>query len=79
MPKLRQKQLQDLRRADMIGRQFTVQRAQRMCMDKRQFASRNEARDFGKRGDKRYHSGEMGVYRCPLCKKFHLTTLKLHD
>lgn len=79
MPKLKSKDLQDLRRMQLIGGQFTSQRARRMCMDKRQFATRNEARDFGKRGDKWFHSGEMGVYRCPLCKKFHLTTLKLHD
>jgi len=79
MPKLKAKELQDLRRIDRVGTAISIQRAHRMCMDKKQFDSKNEARDFGKRGEKRYHSGEMGAYRCPLCKKFHLTTIKLHD
>lgn len=61
---------------DRLGRSITPARAQRMCLEKRQFHTRNQARDFSLRGEKKYGRSEQEPYRCGLCGKFHLATVK---
>jgi len=73
--KYKAKELQNIRRIDRLGTSITLQKAQKMCMDKRRFISKNEARDFALRGEARFQSGEMGSYKCQLCGGFHLTTV----
>lgn len=60
---------------ERLGRSITPARAQRMCLDKRQFPTKNEARDFSLRNGKKY-GNEQGSYRCGLCGNFHLFTIK---
>lgn len=60
---------------ERIGRTVTVAQARRSCLEKRKFASKNEARDRAAR----YLTLEpewkpMRPYRCALCHGWHLTT-----
>lgn len=61
---------------DRLGREIPVGRAKRMCLDKKPFDSRNEARDFGIRGVKRHGHTVQEPYHCQLCGKFHLATVR---
>jgi len=61
---------------DRLGRQITIEKATRMCLEKRTFDSRNEARDFSIRGTKRHGHTVQEPYHCQLCKKFHLATVR---
>lgn len=63
---------------ERLGRNFTPETAHRMCMDKRAWPSRNEARDFAIRGKKNGNSSTT-PYRCQLCSKWHLTSLSKQD
>jgi len=58
-----------------IGRTITAMTAQRMCIDKKRFASKNEARDFAIRGQKLYGNASTTPYKCPVCFKWHLSSL----
>ena len=61
---------------ERLGRNFTPETAHRMCMDKRVFGSRNEARDFAIKGKKLYeNNAKLTPYRCRLCGEWHLTSL----
>lgn len=60
---------------ERIGRTVSIERAKRSCLDKRPYASRNEARDAAARNAKRY-GNELRWYRCTICGKFHLTTMR---
>lgn len=60
---------------ERLGRNFTAETAHRMCMDKRVFDSRNEARDFAIRGEKLYGNVATTPYKCALCGDWHLTSL----
>jgi hypothetical protein len=64
---------------ERIGRNFTPETANRMCLDKRKFDSRNEARDFAIRGRKLFGNSSTSSYKCNLCNGFHLTSLKKAD
>lgn len=61
---------------ERLGRSITPARAQRMCFDKRQFPTKNEARDFSQRGARKYGNCAQEPYKCGLCGKFHLATVK---
>lgn len=61
---------------ERIGRDLSADAANRMCIDKKQFRTRNEARDFTLRGAKLFPSNkQMDIYRCAICGGFHLTSL----
>ena len=62
-----------------VGRTITVKSAQRMCMDKRIFDGKNEARDFAIRGQKLYGNAATTPYKCPVCFKWHLSALSHTD
>lgn len=47
-----------------------------MCLDKKPFDSRNEARDFGIRNVKKHGHTNQEPYHCGLCGKFHLATVR---
>ena len=63
---------------ERLGRNITPKTAQRMCLDKRKFDSKNEARDFAKRGQK-WGNHSATPYKCPLCSVWHLTSLSKED
>lgn len=58
-----------------IGKTITGQDADRMCLKKRQFDNRNEARDFAIRGQKKYDNAPMTAYKCAICGKWHNSQL----
>jgi hypothetical protein len=60
---------------ERIGRNFSPETAHRMCLDKRKFESKNEARDFAIRGKKLHGNNSTDPYRCNLCGGWHLTSL----
>lgn len=60
---------------ERIGRSVSVQSAQRSCLDKKRYPSRNHARDAASRNQKLF--GETAArfwYACTLCGGFHLTS-----
>lgn len=61
---------------ERLGREIQVGRAKRMCLEKKPFDSRNEARDFGIRGEKYRGHTTQEPYHCRLCGKFHLATVR---
>lgn len=60
---------------ERIGKTITGQDADRMCLKKKQFRSRNEARDFAIRGEKLYQHVPMTPYKCAICGKWHNSQL----
>ncbi len=64
---------------EKIGRTVTFKTAQRMCIDKKRFASKNEARDFAIRGQKLHGNASITPYRCPICFLWHLSSLNHTD
>lgn len=61
---------------ERLGREIQYDRAKRMCLDKREFPTRNEARDFAARGERKMHHTKQKPYRCLLCGKYHLATVR---
>lgn len=60
---------------ERIGRSITVEFAQRSCLDKKKYPSRNRARDSAARGKRlRPDSLPQRPYRCTICGNFHLTS-----
>ena len=64
---------------ERIGRTITPSTAQRMCLDKRAFESKNKARDVIARNRKLGGTVPMDAYKCPICAKYHLTSLTKED
>lgn len=61
---------------DRIGREITAEAANRMCIDKKRFNTRNEARDWTLRRTKKYPQDKpCDTYKCSVCGDWHLTTL----
>ena len=60
---------------DHLGVNISVKSAHRMCFDKKIHDTKNDARDFSKRNVKTEGRKEQTPYKCPLCKKWHLTAL----
>jgi hypothetical protein len=48
---------------------------QKACMAKRWFATKNAARDEAARIAKREGGIHLSVYRCPVCHRFHLSSI----
>jgi hypothetical protein len=59
---------------DKLGVAISVSKAKKMCFNKKSFDTRNDARDYGRRGVKLYGDAATITYKCPLCGHFHLTT-----
>ena len=59
---------------DKLGVAISVSKARKMCFNKKSFDTRNDARDYGRRGLKKYGNAATIPYKCPLCGHFHLTT-----
>jgi len=59
---------------DRLGRDISARAAQRMCLQKRQYATKTEARDAAARFQKREKTFIARPYKCSLCSLFHLTT-----
>jgi hypothetical protein len=60
---------------ERIGRGVSLAQAQRSCLDKKRYASRNHARDAAARQLKKYPAtGARWWYRCTLCDGWHLTS-----
>lgn len=58
-----------------IGRTVTVEHAKRSCLDKKHYASRNDARDSAAKMARKFRdSTRLRPYRCTLCGGFHLTS-----
>lgn len=64
---------------ERIGRTITEMTAQRMCLDKKTFGGKNEARDFAIRGRKLHNNSVQTPYRCPVCFEWHLSALNSTD
>lgn len=64
-----------MKNIERLGRQITVERAQRGCFDKKMFQTRNQARDWAIVGAKKYGNSALEPYRCHLCGHWHLTKL----
>lgn len=62
---------------ERLGFDITLKRADRMCLKKKPFDTRTQARDFSLRGAKRYEMQIQKPYKCSLCGKFHLATVKV--
>lgn len=60
---------------DRVGRQIPVERAIRGCFDKKTFESRNKARDWSKRKQKKFPDTATEAYKCHVCGMWHLTSL----
>jgi hypothetical protein len=62
---------------ERIGRTVKLAVAQRSCLDKRRYSSRNDARDAAAKHQVRLvGSADQRPYRCTLCGGFHLATIK---
>lgn len=64
---------------DRIGREVSLEKAKRSCLDKRRYDSRTDARDKAARQFK--SNPEHGIqrpYRCTLCGGYHLTKSQTH-
>jgi hypothetical protein len=58
-----------------IGRTVTPETADRGCLKKRHYASRNEARDAATKLQKKPGNyADLRPYRCGLCSGWHLTS-----
>ena len=64
---------------DHIGKNMPYDSAKHMCFVKKIFDTRNDARDFAKRNLKREGWKDQTPYRCPICSKWHLTSLSKDD
>jgi hypothetical protein len=62
-----------------LGLDITANTAKRMCSDKKIHDTKNDARDFAKRNVKLDGRKDQTPYKCPLCKKWHLTGLNATD
>lgn len=60
---------------ELLGREISPELGKRMCLDKKQFYTRNEARDFASRGFRQLDHTHQKPYKCRLCGYFHLTTV----
>ena len=60
---------------DRLGIDFTAATADRMCLTKKQFLTKNQARDHALRGQKQFGNDVTVPYKCSICLKFHLTSL----
>jgi hypothetical protein len=59
---------------DRIGRTVTVKQANRQCLGKRRYASKNEARDEASKSAKRHPEWErLHPYGCTICGGYHLS------
>jgi len=61
---------------DRLGFEVPAAKGRRMCLEKRQFLTKNAARDFSIKGVKHYDNSVQQPYRCGLCGKFHLATVR---
>lgn len=62
---------------ERIGRGVTVKQAKRQCLDKKRYASRNEARDWAARAANRRPNWQtLHPYSCSLCGGYHLSTTR---
>jgi hypothetical protein len=60
---------------ERIGRTVTLQAAQRSCLDKKRYASRNHARDAAAKNQKLFGpTAARFWYACTLCAGWHLTS-----
>lgn len=59
---------------ERIGVTVSLFFAKRSCLDKKRFTSRNRARDWAARGNKKYARAQE-PYRCTLCGGWHLRTV----
>ena len=60
---------------DRVGREIPLDRAQRGCFEKKEFESRNHARDYAARKSKEFPATAKNPYHCHVCGKWHLTKL----
>lgn len=60
---------------ERLGRDITMERAQRGCFGKKPFDSRNAARDWSKVGVKMFGNAATEPYHCHVCGRWHLTKL----
>lgn len=60
---------------ERIGRTVTLQAAQRSCLDKKRYPSRNHARDAAAKNQKLFGpTAARYWYACTLCSGWHLTS-----
>ncbi len=65
---------------DRIGRTLTGPTADVMCLKKKRFHGKNEARDYASRMSKRYPENKGTLpYKCSICLLWHLTSLTKAD
>jgi hypothetical protein len=67
------------KRMEKLGREIPLPQAERMCLTKQRFHSKNEARDYGLYAAKKHNCGPITPYRCELCGLYHLTSIPKTD
>lgn len=68
--------MSDERRLQGLGKVYTLASAQRACFDKKRFQTRTAARDFNaKLGKGMPDRKPQTPYKCPVCGRWHLTSL----
>ena len=62
---------------ERIGRDVTIEKAHRSCLDKVRYDSRNQARDRSRHLRKKYpDSSPTRPYRCTICGGWHLASIR---
>lgn len=60
---------------DKLGVVIALPQAQKMCLTKKRFLTKNEARDWGIHIAKKHGCALQHPYRCELCGKYHVSGL----
>lgn len=64
---------------EKLGVEIALPQAQRMCLEKKRFDSKNQARDWGINIAKKFGCALQHAYRCELCKKYHVSQIPNHE
>lgn len=62
-----------LKGMEKLGRVIALPQATRLCLSKKQFFSKNQARDWGISIAKKHGCAIQYPYHCELCGKYHVS------
>ena len=60
---------------DKLGVSIALPQAEKMCLSKKIFDTKNAARDWGIHITKKYGCALQSPYRCELCGKYHVSQI----